>query len=243
MARSVLDTQLFITVASLTTLCLAAAVTERETLADRLVASRIRVINAADAERRRLEHNLHDGAQQLLTGLMVRLGVVAERSREAPSETEGMIETARTELGVAIDELRELAHGNHPVVLTKDGLGAAIAHIARRSSVPVEVRVELPSARLGDAIEATAYYVAAESVANAQKYARANSIHLRVRLSTGALEVVVADDGVGGAVETPGSGLEGLRDRVEAFGGAFRLVSPPGGGTQIAATLPLASPT
>jgi signal transduction histidine kinase len=240
LAGSVLETQLFIVISSFTTLCLAAAVTERELLSERLSASRARVIHAADNERRRLEHNLHDGAQQLLTGLMVRLGVAGDRSHAAPSETEALIKTARSELGLAIEELRELAHGNHPAVLTEEGLGAAIAHIGRRSSLPVEVVVELPSTRLGDAIEATAYYVVAEAVANAQKYSHAKSIRLCARVSKRALEVEVADDGIGGAVETPGSGLEGLRDRVEAFGGAFELASRPGRGTKIAATLPLA---
>jgi signal transduction histidine kinase len=238
LARSVLDTQLFIVISSFTTLCLAAAVTEREALSDRLSASRVRVIHAADNERRRLEHNLHDGAQQLLSGLMVRLGVAAERSREDPAKTQALIEAAQSELGVAIDELRDLAHGNHPAVLTKQGLAAAIVRVADRSSVPVEL-IELPSTRLDAAIEATAYYVLAEAVVNAQKYAQAKSIRLGARVSKGALEVEVADDGIGGAAEAPGSGLEGLRDRVEAFGGTFELASRPGRGTEIAVTLPL----
>ncbi len=241
LAISVLKTQLFIAVASFTTLCLAAAVTERETLAERLRASRLRVIEAADSERRRLEHNLHDGAQQRLTGLVVRLGLAAERAREKPAESEALIEAAQSELELAIDELRDLAHGNHPAVLTQQGLAAAVARMAERSGVEIE-SLELPAYRLEQSAEATAYYVLAEAVANAQKYARASSIRLRVRASRRRLEVDVVDNGIGGAYETPGSGLEGLRDRVEALGGAFDVLSDPGRGTRVAATIPLVPP-
>jgi signal transduction histidine kinase len=234
----VLKTQLFIVVASFTTLCLAAAVTERETLAERLRASRLRVIEAADSERRRLEHNLHDGAQQRLTGLVVRLGLAAERARAEPAESEAMIEAAQSELELAIDELRHLAHGNHPAVLTREGLGAAVARMAERSGVQIE-SLQLPVGRVEQNAEATAYYVLAEAVANAQRYARASSIRLRVRASRGKLEVTVVDNGVGGAHETPGSGLEGLRDRVEALAGTFDVQSGRGRGTRIAATIPL----
>lgn len=241
MAASVIQTQLFIVVAAFTTLSLAAAVGEREAMAQSLSASRARVITAADTERRRLEHNLHDGAQQLLTGIMVRLGIAAERAQERPAETAVMIETARSELGRAIEELRGLAHGNHPAVLTKQGLAAAIEQMAERSVVSVD-SLELPPTRLRESVEAAAYYVLAEAVANAQKYARASSIHLRANVSGGALHLEVVDDGLGGAMETPGSGLEGLRDRIEALAGSFDVRSPPFEGTRVAASIPLAAP-
>jgi signal transduction histidine kinase len=241
LATSVLKTQLFIAVASFTTLCLAAAVTERETLAERLRASRLRVIEAGDSERRRLEHNLHDGAQQRLAGLAVRLGLAAERAREESVESEALIEAARSELDLAIDELRDLAHGSHPAVLTRDGLAAAVVQMAERPSVEIE-KLELPSKRLEENVEATAYYVLAEAATNAQKHARASTIRLRVHAFDGLLGVEVTDDGVGGAGEAPGSGLEGLRDRVEAIGGTFDVLSARGRGTRIAATIPLVTP-
>jgi signal transduction histidine kinase len=238
LTSSVLKTQLFIAVASFTTLCLAAAVTERETLAERLRASRLRVIEAADSERRRLEHNLHDGAQQRLTALVVRLGLAAERARREPADSEALIQAARTELEVAIDELRDLAHGNHPAVLTQQGLGAAVTRMAERSGVEIE-SLDLPTHRLEQNVEATAYYVLTEAVANAQKYARSSSIRVGVHASPRSLEVEAADDGIGGAEETPGSGLEGLRDRVEALGGTFEVHSTPAQGTRITARIPL----
>lgn len=240
MARSVLEAQLFIIVAALTTLCLAAAVTERETLMRRLAASRLRVIQAADAERQRLEHNLHDGAQQLLTGIAVRLGLAADELEHSPGSAELLIKAAQSELGEAIDELRQLAHGNHPVVLIKQGLAAAVRRMAEHSSVQVEV-VALPATRLDATVEATAYYVLSESVTNAQKYAGAAFVRLRAEITGGTLELEVLDDGRGGAVETRGSGLEGLRDRVEALGGEFEVTSSPGVGTRVAATIPLAA--
>jgi signal transduction histidine kinase len=241
MARSVLEAQLFILVAAFATLCLAAAVTERETLMRRLSASRLRVIQAADAERRRLEHNLHDGAQQLLTGIAVRLGLAAEELERSPVAADAMIKVAQSELGVAIDELRQLAHGNHPAILIKQGLAAAVRRMADRSSAHVDV-VELPATRLDPTIEATAYYVLAESVANAQKYSAASFVRLRAEISRGTLQLEVLDDGRGGAVETPGSGLEGLRDRVEALDGEFEVTSSPGVGTRVVAAIPLTAP-
>jgi signal transduction histidine kinase len=238
LSQAVLETQLFILVASITTLCLAAAASERETAAKRLAASRVRLIQAADAERRRLERNLHDGAQQLLTGIAVRLGLAEEQVRSSPEQAELLIETAQSELALAIAELRELAHGNHPAVLTQQGLAAAVRHIAERSGVDVDLR-GLPSIRLDPTVEATAYYVLAEAVANAQKYAGASSVRVRVALSGPVLALDVVDDGIGGAAETPGSGLEGLRDRVEALHGSFDVASVFGGGTRVAATIPL----
>jgi signal transduction histidine kinase len=234
--RSVLYTQLFIAVAALSTLSLAAVVSERELIARRLSASRARLVGAADTERRRLERNLHDGAQQRLTTLAVQLHRAARSAQQTPEQAERLAE-AETDLQLAIDDLRELGHGIHPVVLTDFGLGEAIRSIAARSTVPITL-LELPSVRLNDTAEATAYYVFSEAVANAQKYARASAMHVRSTLQRGLLHIEVVDNGIGGATEGLGSGLQGLRDRVEATGGTFRLVSPIGRGTKISAAIP-----
>jgi signal transduction histidine kinase len=239
--HSVLSTQLFIAVAALSTLSLAAVVAERARLADRLRASRGRLVGAADDERRRLEHNLHDGAQQRLTALAVHLGLAADEAERAPERAPELFRDASAELGLAIDDLRTLAQGIHPVTLTELGLAAAIAGIVARSTVPVTT-VELPARRVDTAAEASAYYVVAEAVTNAQKHSGASSIELRVAVAGGGLRVLVADDGIGGARASAGSGLEGLRDRVEAGGGRFWLVSPAGQGTQVVADIPPTAP-
>jgi signal transduction histidine kinase len=235
--RSVLTTQLFIAVAALSTLCLAAVVTERELFATRLGASRSRLISASDSARRRLEHDLHDGAQLRLTWLALRLRDVAEVSRREPARTSMLLEEAEGELQLAIDELRELAHGIHPAVLVDLGLAEAIKSLARRSIIPVSV-LDVPTSRLDEAAETVGYYVVAEAIANAQKYSRASLIQVRTTASSESLRIEIRDDGVGGAVERPGSGLEGLRDRAEAIGGTMELVSRAGAGTRIVVAIP-----
>lgn len=237
--RSVLRTQLYIAVAAVSTLYVAAVVTEREELAKRLKASRARLVETADTERRRLERNLHDGAQQRLTALMVRLGMAAELARDDPHVAVGAIDHTREELSLTIEELRELAHGIHPAVLTRQGLVKAIEGIAERSAVPVEL-AGMPSARVDPAAEATAYYVIAEAVTNAQKHAKTPMIRIRAAITGEALHVEVVDRGVGGATETAGFGLQSLRDRVEAAGGTLKVQSTPGRGTRVAAAIPLA---
>jgi signal transduction histidine kinase len=239
--RTVLSTQLYIAVAALSTLCLAAVVTERERVARRLAASRVRLVEAGDTARRRLEHDLHDGAQQRLTALAVGLHGAAVDSEADPTRTAELFEAASAELGLAIDELRQLARGLHPAVLTELGLAGAIRTVADRSTVPIAVG-ELTDRRLGATVEATAYFVFAEAVTNAQKHARATTILVTAALTGDRLRIEVADDGVGGATAGPGSGLEGLRDRVDAVGGRFALDSPPGGGTRVSAAIPLAGP-
>jgi signal transduction histidine kinase len=241
LTRAVLNMQLYIAVAALSTLCLAAVVSEREELAKRLTVSRGRVVEAGDNERRRLEHNLHDGAQQRLTALAVRLGVASERVRQDPDLAPAVIEDAERELLIAIDEVRELAHGLRPAVLTRLGLAKFIEGIADRSAVPIQLR-ELPAARLDPAAEAIAYYVVAEAVTNAQKHARASTIWVRAVVVRHVLRVEIVDDGLGGAAESAGFGLEGLRDRVEAVGGTFEVASTPGHGTRVAARIPAAPP-
>jgi len=211
-------------------------VTEWRRQQELLRESRARIVEAADSERRRLERNLHDGAQQRLVSLLLALRLL-ERRLAADVELADQVAAARAELGAALEELRELAHGLHPAVLTTHGLGAALQALATRSHAPVELDVELEE-RPPAAVEAAAYYVVAESVANAQKHARASAIRVSVRRRNGTLEVQVRDDGVGGA-ERSGSGLVGLADRVEALGGTLEVASPPGGGTTIDARISL----
>jgi signal transduction histidine kinase len=167
-STSVLNTQLYVAVAALATLCLAALVAERRRFAERLDASRARLVMASDTERRRLEHNLHDGAQQRLTGLAIRLGLAADLAREAHEPGVVALDDAGREVVLAINELRELSQGIHPSVLTDFGLGTALKRVAVRSPIPVTVVDQLPSTRFDQTVEATAYYVFAEVLANAQ---------------------------------------------------------------------------
>lgn len=238
LSREVLETQLFIAVATFSTLCLAAVTAERRRLAGGLSASRLRLIQAAESEQRRLAHNLHDGAQQRLTALMVMLNLESARLRNDPRGGEPALRAAQVELGHALEELRALAHGGYPPLLAERGLAAVIEEMAARSPVRIEaepiVEYGLPASA-----EASAYYVITEAVANALKHADADRIRIGVRSMGSSLVVEVSDDGTGGAVETPESGLQGLRDRVEAVGGEFSLESEPGLGTRIAATIPI----
>ena len=235
--RSVLSAQLFIAVAALTTLSLAAVVSEREQFARRLGASRLRLVAAADNARRRLEQDLHDGAQLRLTWLAVQLRDAAELSRLNPERAAVVIGEAESELELAIDELRELAHGIHPAVLVDLGLAEAVKSLVLHSDIPVTL-VELPSSRLDETAETIAYYIVAEAIANAQKYSRASSIQVRIVAGVDRLRIEVLDDGVGDAAERPGSGLEGLRDRAEAIGGTMELRSRTGEGTRVVVGLP-----
>ena len=238
--RSVLATQLYVAVATLSVLCLAAVVSERERIARHLAASRIRLVESGDTARRRFEHDLHDGAQQRLTALAIRLGRSAEEARGDARRAEQLFDEAGAELSLAIDELRQLAHGLHPAVLSRLGLASAIRDVARRSTVPIRF-VALPDERVAAGAEATGYFVFAEAVTNAQKHASAEAIIVRCEVLDGELYVEVADDGIGGAVEMAGSGLQGLRDRVEAVGGVFGVDSAPGRGTKVRAVIPLAA--
>ena len=235
--RSVLNAQLFIAVAALSAVCLAAVVSERELFATRLGASRARLVSAADDARRRLEHDLHDGAQLRLTGVAMHLRTVAGVIRQEPERASALLEEAEDELQLAIDELREFAHGIHPAVLADLGLAEGLRSLAVRSSIPVNL-LEVPDDRLDDAAETVAYYVVAEAIANAQKHSRASFIQVRASAGLDSLRIEVLDDGAGGAAEHPGSGLEGLRDRAEAIGGILELVSEPTQGTRITVLIP-----
>jgi signal transduction histidine kinase len=236
-SRSVLSAQLFIAVSALSALCLAAVVTEREQFATSLGASRSRLISASDNARRRLEHDLHDGAQLRLTWLALHLRDAAGIAKSEPERASALLEQAESELQLAIDELRELAHGLHPAVLVDLGLAEGIKSLALRATIPVRL-VEVPDRRLDQAAETVAYYVVAEAIANAQKHSQASFIRVRAIASGSSLRIEILDDGVGGAIERPGTGLQGLRDRAEAIGGRMELVSHTQAGTRIAVTIP-----
>ncbi len=198
-------------------------------------ASRTRIVEAGDAERRRLERDLHDGAQQRLLG--VRLALRTARMRLADGSTDsvdGGLAAADAEVMDALAELRDLAHGIQPAVLTEEGIGPALAALARRTPVPVQL--EVSAGRLPPAVETTAYFVAAESLANIVKHAGASRACVSVDVDDGAVLVAVEDDGCGGA-DAEGAGLRGLRDRVEAVDGRFFVESSPGGGTRVSATI------
>jgi signal transduction histidine kinase len=236
--RSVLSTQLFIAVAVMTVLLLASLVSEREDLSAQVVSSRARLLEASDRERRRLERNLHDGAQQRLVAIAALIhGARLAVGDEAPASQ--LLDQAEAEMREANAELRELAGGIHPSVLTDFGLAHAVRSVAQRASVRVVVG-DLPTDRLDPTVEATAYYVVLEAVANAQKHSHASCIRVSAPVVDGVLAVKISDDGIGGAVERAGGGLEGLRDRVETSGGHFAFQSNAISGTSITAVFPTA---
>jgi signal transduction histidine kinase len=204
-----------------------------------LRASRERIVAAGDAERRRLERNLHDGAQQRLVSVALQLRMIQSRIREDPALAEELVSSAATELSQSLEELRELARGIHPAVLNH-GLRAALKSLASRASVPTTIAFECPE-RLPEQVELTAYFVACEALANVGKYAGATETTVRVSRRDGLVVVEIDDDGVGGADESAGTGLRGLADRVAALDGTLRILSPPGGGTLVTAELPCAS--
>jgi signal transduction histidine kinase len=205
---------------------------------EELVASRRRIVEASDAARRRIERNLHDGAQQRLVSLSLSLRLARRRLGD-DSDVGPMLARAGEELELTLAELRELARGIHPAVLTERGLRPALEALAGRASVPVEV-VDVPAERLPEPVESTAYYVVAEALTNVAKYADAHRATVLVTRTDDCLVVEVRDDGVGGADFAGGSGLHGLRDRVGALRGTFRIESPPGGGTVVRASIPVA---
>jgi signal transduction histidine kinase len=204
---------------------------------EQLAASRVRLVQAGDAERRRLERNLHDGAQQRLVTLALQLRMVGSRLERDPAQARELLAGAEQELAEGLEELRELARGIHPAVLTDRGLGPALDALVARAPLPVEVE-ELPDERLAAPVEAAAYYVVAEAVTNATKYAQASHVTVSIRRSDGTATVTVADDGVGGADPGRGSGLRGLADRLEALNGRLDVASPARSGTRLTAVIP-----
>jgi signal transduction histidine kinase len=202
-----------------------------------LAASRARIVQAGDEARRRIERNLHDGAQQRIVSLALLLRV-AEKAVAGDDRTSDLLRRASEELRLVAQELRELARGIHPAILVEHGLSVALEALVSRTPVPVTL--EALQTRLPAPVEATTYYVVAESLTNIVKYAQATSARVVVRRAGDALFVEVADDGTGGARMDSGGGLRGLADRVDALHGTLRIDSPAGGGTLIAAVIPLA---
>jgi signal transduction histidine kinase len=202
-----------------------------------LAASRARIVEAGDAARRRLERNLHDGAQQRLVALAVQLRLIREAIDSDLPAARGLLDSAITELRDALEELRELARGIHPAMLTTYGLERAVAALAARSPVPVQIAA-MPEERLPPPVEAAAYYILAEAITNVAKYAAASHITLTVDQVNDRTRVEVTDDGVGGADPAAGSGLKGIADRVEALNGHLQVTSPDGGGTTVRAEIP-----
>lgn len=202
-----------------------------------LAASRRRIVAASDEARRRIERDLHDGTQQRLVTLMLQLAAVREA---APTGEVLIAELSRVEceLASALDELREMSRGIHPSILSEGGLDPALRALARRSTIPVALDVTTKR-RLAEPIEAAAYFVASEALANATKHAQASRIDVSLAPRDGVLLLSIRDDGVGGADSGQGSGLVGLHDRVEALGGTIRIESPPGAGTLLVVALPL----
>jgi signal transduction histidine kinase len=202
---------------------------------EELRVSRVRIVEAGDTARRRLERDLHDGAQQQLVALALDLRLLKARLRG--SETEPLVDELAEKLAVALAELRELARGIHPAILTDRGLAPAIDALATRASVPVDTEVAVEE-RLAPPIEAAAYFVVAEALTNVDKYAHATSARVEIRRDGDTLHVEVADDGRGGAVLGKGSGLRGLVDRLAALDGTLSVDSPPGAGTVVRAQVP-----
>jgi signal transduction histidine kinase len=205
---------------------------------EELRGSRARIVEAGDTERRRLERNLHDGAQQRLVSVSIELRLLASRLA-CDSEEGRLLAAARQELASSLEELRELAQGIHPAVLSDYGLPVALETLAAKAPLPVRLTVDV-SERPPEAVEVAAYYFVAETLTNVVKYAAASAADVAVARSDGRLVVQVADDGVGGADASRGSGLRGLADRVEALGGWLRVASRPSEGTTVRAEIPCA---
>jgi len=205
---------------------------------EQLAASRARVVAAGDAERRRLERNLHDGAQQRLVALALGLQIVDRLIDTDPQAAHAALARVGEELSESLAELREIARGLHPAVLSDHGLEPAIYSLMHRSPLPVELTFDVAE-RLAPALEVASYYVIAESLTNVAKYAQASHATVEVRALGDRLLLEVRDDGVGGADHTAGSGLLGLQDRVAALGGRLHIESVPGEGTAVRADVPL----
>jgi signal transduction histidine kinase len=203
---------------------------------DELKGSRARIVEAGDSERRRLERNLHDGAQQRMVAIALQLRLLKGQVRGDPEMAEQLLTAASEELALSLKELRDLARGLHPAVL-EQGLPAALDSLANRSTVPTTVTFEA-SERLPERVELAAYFVASEALTNVVKYAQATAVTVRVWLAGRVARIEIADDGIGGADDTNGSGLRGLADRVEALDGRLLVSSPPGGGTVVTAEMP-----
>lgn len=211
------------------------AITQAKTRCE-LIASRARLVTSADATRRRIERDLHDGAQQHLISLALRLREAEESVPPANRELRGRLSEAVQDLTGTIDELRELSVGLRPPALAVRGLDATLAELVRRSPVPVELNIDADR-RLGEELEVNLYYVVSEALTNVLKHANASKVDIDLRKEGTEVRLVVRDDGVGGADPARGSGLTGLRDRVEALGGIVQITSPTGHGTSVVVTI------
>jgi signal transduction histidine kinase len=218
----------------------ATAVANAEAHAE-LMASRARIVATADQTRRRIERDLHDGAQQRLVSLALRLRGAAAAIPPELGEVHRELADVEAELDEVLGDLRELSRGIHPAILTEGGLGPALKALARRSAVPVELEVDVQD-RLPERVEVTAYYVVAEALTNVAKHANASAVRVDVGTEDGLVRLDIRDDGAGGADPARGSGLVGLRDRVEATGGSLHVESRPGQGTSLLAELPIQAP-
>ena len=208
---------------------------------EQLASSRARIVEAGDEERRRLGRDLHDGAQQELVGAVISLKLAQRRLAQDPDEANALMKEAVEHVESGIRDLRELAAGIHPSVLTDRGLSAALEGLATRSSIPVQLG-ELPPGRLPTPVETSAYFVVAEALTNATKHARCSLVQVGVRVDNGSATVEVHDDGIGGAAPSAGSGLRGLADRVSALGGRLEIESAAGEGTTVRARIALSAP-
>ena len=213
-------------------------VTDEKRQQEELRRSRTRIVEAEAAERRRLERNLHDGAQQRLVTLSLALRMVQSRVESDPRGAAEMLAGAAKELALALEELRELARGIHPAILSDRGLPVALEALAARAPFPVELDA-VPAERLPQQVEAAAFYVVSEALTNVAKYAQASFARVRVTCAEAQAVVEIVDDGVGGADIGLGTGLRGLVDRVEALDGTLVVESPPGEGTSVRAVIPL----
>jgi signal transduction histidine kinase len=204
-----------------------------------LRASRARIVQAGDQARRQLERDLHDGAQQRLVALALNLKLARASLDDDPVDARALIDNAINELTEATAELRELARGIHPAILTDRGLDAAVNALAGRAALPVEVQ-DVPAERLAAPVESTAYFVVAEALTNVARYSHAGHAEVEIERANGTLVVEVRDDGIGGADPARGSGLRGLADRVAAVDGRLVVTSEPGTGTIVHAEIPCA---
>jgi signal transduction histidine kinase len=211
-----------------------------EERAVRAESGRAAAVDSAEAERRRIERDLHDGAQQRLVALAMDLGAARERLDRDPAGAKVLVAEAHEEAKAALKELRDLVRGIHPVILEDRGLDAALSAVVARSPVPVELTVEL-TRRPPDHIESAAYFVVSEALANVARHASATRAAVSIATSADRLVVEVRDDGVGGADPGRGTGLQGLADRVRGLGGTFDVLSPEGGPTTVLVELPCAS--
>jgi signal transduction histidine kinase len=218
----------------------ATAVANAESGAE-LAASRRRIVTAADEARRRIERDLHDGAQQRMVHAIITLKLAQRAFRQENGTAESLVGEALEHAERGIDDVRELARGIHPRILSSGGLGPALETLARRSAVPATV-VMPAVARLPGPVEVTAYYVASEALTNAAKHAQASAVDIAVEADGRWLVLTIRDDGVGGADPSRGSGLISLGDRVQALGGVLDVRSETGGGTELIARIPIAAP-